>query len=102
MPDSFSPETAIQYFWGLKILANAWAMAGNYDVPSKLYPNTNVRMMPGDMATNYVESRLRIINSSKVRFSQQKDWLEKRDKLLMRVMLGLIRDRYKQQILFLK
>ena len=94
IPRGFDPKTLLQYQWGMLTLANAMAFAGNYEVNSFKKHGERVLMMPWDVATNYVYSRIRITTDPKVGLppDQQLPWLIKNDLITRKMMCSLVRN----------
>ena len=94
---SFVPKTVVEYYWGLRILMNAWGKCGNYLVDSQLYPGSKVLMMPLDKAVNYADQGLRIVTSSGLPFKDQLGWWERKDRITRGAMAGYVRQKWPAQ-----
>jgi hypothetical protein len=83
-----SVTSLIQYYFCLRTLAYAWAMAGNYDVESVQKPGSQVRMMNLTSALDYADKCLRLTLEYG---GQCRQWLESRDILTRGRMVTLMR-----------
>ena len=79
------------YYWGLRVLANAWARCGNYMVDSKLVPGTKTRMMGFGPALDYADRALRVTMATGMPWQSQLPWMEKKDRLTRSIMAKYIR-----------
>ena len=59
------------------MMANVWALVGNYKVPSMGTPGSEVTMMTLEQARNYADDALQLTTKSKVPPDQQLAWLKK-------------------------
>lgn len=59
-------NSLLDYYWGLRVLVNAWGKAGNYTVDSKVKEGLRVKMMPWDIACSYADRCLRIASASEI------------------------------------
>ena len=90
LPD-FVPHTVVDVYWALRILGYAWARAGNYDVPSKSMPGTQVKMISLEVALDYADRALRVTLSNGIHPLEAMEWLIKKDKITRTVMSSLVR-----------
>jgi hypothetical protein len=90
----YRPGDVLGYYWGLRVLANAWGRCGNYMVPSAEKENTTVLMMPWDQALNYADRALRVTMATGMPWSEQLPWLERKDRLTRSIMAGFVRERW--------
>ena len=91
---SFSPSSVIDYYFGLRTLANAWARAGNYEVDSMTKENAKVLMMPLNVGIDYADRCLRISSTGGIVPVEQLDWLRRKDFLTRTLMANLIREKW--------
>jgi len=96
IPD-YVPNTVVGYYWGLRVMAYAWAKAGNYLVDSKTKEGSKVTMMPLDVALNYADTRLRVAMNCGLPPGEQLAWLERKDRMTRGVMAGLVRQQFPAQ-----
>ena len=94
---NFVPHTVVDYYWGLRVLAYAWAKAGNYEVRSVIKEGSLVKMMPLDVALDYADRALRVTMSCGIPWQEQLDWMERKDRTTRAVMAGLVRRKYPAQ-----
>ena len=97
LPNVFVPKHVVEYYFGLRTLMNAWGRCGNYLVDSKSKPGTHVLMMPWDAALNYADRGLRIVTSSGIAPSEQRQWWERKDRITRGAIAGLVRQRWPAQ-----
>ena len=90
----YNPRNVVEYYWGLRTLANAWAWAGNYEVESVTTPGTKVRMMELEPALNYADRCLRITTTVGLAYNEQLPWLARKDLLTRQIMANLVREKY--------
>ena len=90
LPD-FVPHTVVDVYWALRILGYAWARGGNYEVPSKVSPGTQVKMISLEVALDYADRALRVTLSNGIHPLEAMEWLIKKDKITRTVMSSLIR-----------
>ena len=57
---SFAPSSVIDYYFGLRTLANAWARSGNYEVESMIKEASKVIMMPLHVGLDYADRCIRL------------------------------------------
>merc|ERR1712216_451803 len=81
IPASYNPKSVLDYYWGLRTLAYAWAKCGNYQVDSMLYPPAKVMMMPLDTALNYAGLCLRVVSTAWIEPQEQLGWLCRNDQI---------------------
>jgi hypothetical protein len=95
----FRPVHVVDYYWGLRTLTNAWALAGNFDVLSAKKLNRDntpmmVKMMPLDVASNYADRCLRLAMSCVHPPNEVMLWLERCDLLTRTPMQQLVSERW--------
>ena len=91
---SFAPSSVVDYYFGLRTLANAWGRAGNYEVDSVAKESTRVLMMPMHVGLDYADRCLQISTTGGLPFHEQLDWLRRKDFLTRTLMTNLIRERW--------
>jgi hypothetical protein len=74
--DTHSASTTPEFYMKTRILANAWALSGNYRVQSKKQPPTQITMMTLQQALDYCDYALRC---SVEQGNSSLKWLEDRD-----------------------
>lgn len=72
-------KSVIAYYQALRVLANAYAIAGIHVVDSVSAPGTKVRFAPLDTNLNYCDFALARTAESNCHDTQQLQWLESRD-----------------------
>ena len=90
----FRPRNLIDYYWGLRALANAWGLAGNYEVDSKAKPGTKVLMMPLGEAMDYADRGLRLASRSAGSPNEQLAWWARKDLLTRTLMANLVNEKH--------
>ena len=88
------PKNVVDVYWCLRVLANAWAKAGNYEVDSKSFPGTKVIMMPLATGLDYADRALRVVLGSGVPSVDAMSWLERRDRITRTAMANLIQQKW--------
>ena len=58
--DDITVATILEYFQRLQMMANVWALVGNYDVPSMATQGHVVTMMTLNQANNYADDALQL------------------------------------------
>ena len=87
------PKHVVEYYFGLRTLMNAWT---DGEI-SKSKPGTHVLMIPWDTALNYADRGLRIVTSSGIAQSDQLQWWERKDRITIGAIAGLVRQRWPAQ-----
>ena len=95
-PD-YVAHNVVDYYWGLRTLAVAWAKAGNYMVDSKVTVGLRIKMMPLDSAINYADRALRVTLNTGLPSGEQLAWLERKDRTTRALMGGYIRQQWPAQ-----
>ena len=85
-----------QYYFGLRVLANACAKAGNYEFPSKLEKDTKVTFAPLDTNLDYADFAFRMVLKQRGSAYDLLKWLEERDLHTRGRMCNLMRGGYPQ------
>ena len=96
IPD-YVPHNVVEYYWGLRVNAVAWAKAGCYDVDSVEKPGVKVRMMPFDKSIDYADRALRIALATGLPPNEQLAWLERKDRTTRALMASYIRQKWPAQ-----
>ena len=87
--DSVQIGSVIDYYWGLRILAYAYAVAGHEQVESQVTVKTKVRNCPLDVNLDYADAALRDCASLRLPGRSALAWLRSRDTLARGVMVQL-------------
>ena len=66
-----------EYYWGLRILAHAWAYAGNYKVQSTARAGTQVLFISLSQSMKYSDNALRL--AMETGNAQSSTWLREHD-----------------------
>jgi hypothetical protein len=80
-----------QYYFSLRILANASAKAGNYEVDSKVEKGGKVVFAPLDVNTQYADHAFRMALKQPMSGATALKWLEDRDLHTRGLMINLMR-----------
>ena len=94
--DSVQIGSVIDYYWGLRILAYAYAVAGHEQVESQVTVKTKVRNCPLDVNLDYADAALRDCMSLRLPGRSALAWLRSRDTLTRGVMVQLLRQGWPQ------
>lgn len=94
--DDVPVQSVVDYYWGLRVLANACALAGGYKVKSKVTAGTEVMMAPLDVNLDYADMALRRTMVARLPVSSQVAWLEGRDLSTRGKMVSLMRQGWPQ------
>jgi hypothetical protein len=86
----------VDYYWGLRILANAYAFAGIEVVTSVADPTKTVLNSPLDVNLNYADDALRAASCLHVDPGTALSWLRERDVLTRGTMVSLMRQGWPQ------
>ena len=89
----YRPCNIIEYYWGLRTLCNAMAIAGNYEVQSSEKEGLKVIMMPADQALNYADRGLRLASGAQGDENDRFAWWAKKDYMTRTLMTNYVRDR---------
>ena len=82
--------SVIEYYQRLRMMANTWALVGNYEVPSFHSPGRLVTMMTYEQALNYADDALFLTTTSKVAPEHQLGWLKFNDEITRTKMMALM------------
>lgn len=86
-----------QYYFALRVLANASAKAGNYEFDSKVEKNTKVIFAPLDVNLDYADFAFRkTLSTGIVNATAMKNWLEERDRYTRGLMCNNMKAGYPQ------
>lgn len=86
----------VAYYWGLRILAYAYAYAGIDEVDSHVTKGSKVVAAPLDVNLDYADYGLRVATSPGIPFHRALAWLEDRDTKTRAVMVSLMRQGWPQ------
>ena len=89
-------QTVVQYYWGLRIFAYAYAFAGIEEAPSHNHSGTSVVNAPLDVNLDYADDALRLATTLSSQPAAALAWLEDRDVQTRGTMVGLIRQGWPQ------
>ena len=92
-PD-FAPTHVVDYYFGLRTLANAWGRAGNYEVDSKEREGQRVLMMPWAVGLDYADRALRVTMNSGLPLGELLPWMTRKDRVTRALMSGFVRERW--------
>lgn len=82
-------QTVIDYYWGLRILANVWARVGNFEVEGS--GGDMVRFFELSHGLDYADNALRAAADTDLPPAQMLKWLERRDLKCRTRMMELMR-----------
>ena len=91
-----SVRSVTDYYWCLRIMANACAKAGNYDVPSRIEPGTTVRFAPFGINLTYADETFRLTLAARMSASDAVSWYREKDTLTRGYMVSHMRAGYSQ------
>ena len=86
----------VQYYFALRVLANASAKAGNYEVESKIEKGTMVTFAPLDTNLNYADHALRMALKQPMSAWGRLKWLTERDLSTRSLMINYMRSGWSQ------
>jgi hypothetical protein len=86
----------VQYYFGLRVLANASAKAGNYEVESKVEKGAMVTFAPLDTNLNYADHALRMALKQHMSAWGRLKWLTERDLSTRSLMINYMRSGWSQ------
>ena len=81
----------VDYYFRLRILANAYSMAGSHKVDSVLHPGSQVTFAPLEVNLNYADQALRKAFAVPASAAVQLGWLESRDLRTRGKMVEMLR-----------
>ena len=79
LESSYRPKDAIDFYWGLRMLAYAWARAGNFEVESSHTKEKKVKFFPLEVGLNYADRSLRAAQRAVLRGENELEWLTRKD-----------------------
>ncbi|CAE7488397.1 unnamed protein product [Symbiodinium sp. CCMP2592] len=89
-------RSVMEYYRGLRILANGYAIVGQHRAPSKQMPGTEVVFAPLSDNLRYADSVLRIASSCDLPAGSLLEWVRARDEQTRARMIELIRTGWAQ------
>ena len=84
-------KTVVGYYWSLRVLAHAYALAGTHKVPSIASPSKQVTFAPLDINVQYADYCLRQVTEIVPNASQQLVWLQSKDENTRACMVEFMR-----------
>ncbi|CAK9103822.1 TauD domain-containing protein, partial [Durusdinium trenchii] len=84
-------KTVIAYYWSLRVLANAYALAGTHKVQSVASASKQVTFAPLDVNVQYADYCLRQVTEVVTNASQQLAWLQSKDENTRACMVEFMR-----------
>jgi len=82
----------IDYYWGLRVLGNAYAKAGNWLVPRKSNPSEQIRFAPLGINMRYADEALNYVLKSGLNGTEAVSWIRERDHLTRGHMISFMKD----------